>query len=132
MERVTAMAEKRVMVLKNDTLFMAAVLSLLREQPTLEVLGIATGDKELRAKMCGFSPDVVVLAAKAPDIGRNSSLSTILQGYPEVPVVALNESTSEIRTYLGQRVISSATAADLLSIIAGTVPVNRIPREEQQ
>ncbi len=125
------MGDRRVLVLKNDTLFISAVLSLLSEQPGLEVLGIAPGDEEFHAKMRAFSPDVVVLAAEAPDPGRSSSLSTILQSCPGVPVVALNEIVSDITTYREQRV-SSATAADLLGIIAGAISGSENPGEEQQ
>lgn len=125
------MADKRVLVLKNDTLFMSAVLSFLSEQPRLEVLGIAPGDEEFYAKMWAFSPDVVVLAAETPDPGRSWSLSTILQSCPGVPVVALNESASDITTYREQRV-NSATVADLLGIITGTISGSENPGEEEQ
>ena len=114
------MADRRVLVLKNDSLFISAVLSLLSEQPDLEILGLVQEDEEFHAKMSAFSPDVVVLQAEAPDLGRQSSLATVLQSYPGVPVVALNESTGDIQTYLAQRVIR-ASGADLLSVIDGTI-----------
>ena len=117
------MADKRVLVLRNNTLFIAAVLSFLSEQLNLDVLGIALEDEEFTAKTRAFRPEVVVLAAEPSEPWEGQFLSTILQSFPGVPVVALNENTNDIRTYREQRVIG-ATAADMLDIIAGTVPSN--------
>ncbi len=107
---------KRVAVLTNGTLLMAGVVSILREQPALQIRSLASNDLALGQELATFRPDVVVVGDSDPALTTCCGLWSLMGQHPGTTVIALVSGESDIQAYTQHRVVGARTA-DLLDLI---------------
>lgn len=110
------MASKRILVLCQDSLLAQGLLSLLREQPGLEVEArqLKSSAQEFVRQ---FAPDVVIIDGE--DFARHATITIdqLLRERPHVRVIDVSSSNDLARVYEGQE-IRVAKFEDLLATLA--------------
>ncbi|MBI2939852.1 MAG: hypothetical protein HYY04_05380 [Chloroflexi bacterium] len=109
------MLRQRVLALTNRSILIASVCRLLADEADLALGSVAVDDPEASAKIKCFAPDVVILDADAPTGGREF-VAEVLSELPEVRVIALKLSRTDIDVYSSRR-ISEASLSGLLQAI---------------
>ncbi|MBI4494612.1 MAG: hypothetical protein HY690_17685 [Chloroflexi bacterium] len=111
------MSRKRVLLLSNGSLLTASVLRLLEGVEELELELLAADDPEASARIDHFAPQVIVLDAGGPPVGREL-VARMLLALPRTRVIALNLERADMEVYRAQRV-SGASLHTLLEAIHG-------------
>ena len=80
----------RVIVADNHPLFRAALVGLLREHCGLEVVAEAADGQQALECCRRFSPDLVVMDVRLPEVDARETTRTIRQEFPRTIVLVLN------------------------------------------
>lgn len=112
------MNKRRVLVLPDDSLLMAGVLSILREQPEVELTTVPSAGSDLDRHLREIVPHVVVAARAAMDQDSGVGLTRFLREHPGATLVALSLDRSELEVFRTRRV-RRATLEELVSIVSG-------------
>lgn len=112
------MKKRRVLVLADDSLLIAGVLSILRERPEIEVATVRGEGSDLLRKVREIAPDVVVMERAAIDNDGGVGLARFLREHARTTVVALRVDRPDMLVFRARRV-RQATWEKLVSIVNG-------------
>ncbi len=112
------MTKRRVLVLPDDSLLMAGILSILREQPEVELTTVPSAGSDLERYLQDIVPHVVVAARAAMDQDSGMDITRFLREHPGATLVALRLDRSELEVFRTRRV-RRATLGELVSIVNG-------------
>ncbi len=79
----------RVLIADDDDLMRAGLIELLTVDPDIEIIGQASTGREAVDKACRFSPDVVLMDVRMPDLDGIGATRQLLQAAPESRVLIL-------------------------------------------
>lgn len=113
------MAKRRVLLLRNGSLLMAAVRQLLQQEgrESLDLQWVAPDDPEAAARIVRFAPEAIVLDAGEPSGGREC-VARLLANLPGTRGIALKLEQTDLEVYRTERV-SEASLDGLLAAIQG-------------
>ena len=106
----------RVMIVDDHAMVRKGLITFLKNEPTLELVGEACDGKEA-IEMCGqLQPDVVLMDLVMPELGGVAATRTIHQRWPDVQVIAL---TSFQEKELVQDALQAGAIGYLLKNVSG-------------
>jgi hypothetical protein len=116
--RKVNMSTRCLLVFANELMFVA-VMSLLKSQPDLELVGVsAPNEKELFQAIDFYKPDILILdESNSPDQSTRP-LHPLLH-YPELRVITLNHEDNLLHIYQ-KRDVMVTRITDLVSVIHET------------
>jgi len=109
---------RRVLVLADDSLLIAGILSILRERPEIEVATVRRVGSDLHRRVREIGPHVVVMERGAIDKDGGVSLARFLREHARTTVVALRVDRPDMVVFRARRV-RQATWEQLVSIVNG-------------
>jgi len=84
----------RIVLADDHGLFREGLKSLLREDPSLEIIGEA-GDGRTAVRLCRtLSPDIIIMDVSMPELNGMEATRQILADNPEIKVVAVSMHSS--------------------------------------
>lgn len=107
------------MVLADDSLFLAGLLSMLRERPEIELIAVQDMDRDLDRRVREIAPHVVVVDRAALDRDGGDRLARVLRGRPRTTLVALRLDRPELEVFQASRV-RRATWEEFVRIVSGS------------
>ena len=79
----------RVLIADDHPVFRFGLRTLLKADPTLEIVGEATNGKEAIAQASELSPDVILMDLNMPGMNGIQAIRRILTNHPEVHILVL-------------------------------------------
>ena len=79
----------RVLIADDHPVFRYGLRTLLKADPTLEIVGEATNGKEAIAQTSELSPDVILMDLNMPGMNGTQAIRRILTDHPEVHILVL-------------------------------------------
>jgi DNA-binding NarL/FixJ family response regulator len=79
----------RVLIADDHPVFRFGLRTLLKADPTLEIVGEATNGKEAIAQTSELSPDVILMDLNMPGMNGTQAIRRILTNHPEVHILVL-------------------------------------------
>ncbi len=79
----------RVLIADDHPVFRYGLRTLLKADPTLEIVGEATNGKEAIAQTSELSPDVILMDLNMPGMNGIQAIRRILTDHPEVHILVL-------------------------------------------
>ena len=79
----------RVLIADDHPVFRFGLRTLLKADPTLEIVGEATNGKEAIAQTSELSPDVILMDLNMPGMNGTQAIRRILTDHPEVHILVL-------------------------------------------
>ena len=79
----------RVLIADDHPVFRFGLRTLLKADPTLEIVGEATNGKEAIAQTSELSPDVILMDLNMPGMNGIQAIRRILTNHPEVHILVL-------------------------------------------
>jgi len=79
----------RVLIADDHPVFRFGLRTLLKADPTLEIVGEATNGKEAIAQASELSPDVILMDLNMPGMNGIQAIRRILTDHPEVHILVL-------------------------------------------
>jgi NarL family two-component system response regulator LiaR len=117
----------RVMIVDDHAMVRKGLISFLKNEPGLELVGEARDGREA-IEACGrLQPDVVLMDLIMPELGGVAATRTIHQRWPEVRVIAL---TSFQEKELVQDALQAGAIGYLLKNVSGEELVEAIRQAE--
>jgi DNA-binding NarL/FixJ family response regulator len=118
------MKEKTTVLLCDDhTLFREGIKAILREEPSIEILGEADNGRDAVLKAQGLHPDVILMDIAMPDLGGLEATTRILKTNPAIKILILTMYEEEevitrcLRAGASGYVLKDAPRRDLIHAI---------------
>jgi DNA-binding NarL/FixJ family response regulator len=89
-EEVRATVKVRVLLADDHALFREGLLLLLRQDPHLDVVGVASNGREAVQLASTTKPDVIILDVTMPDLNGMEATRRIRAGNPQAKILALS------------------------------------------
>ena len=109
----------RVLLCDDHALFRAGLRALLREQPTLEVVGEAGDGRSALEEVERLEPDLVLMDIEMPHLNGVEATRRITQARPEVKVVILT-------MYVDHQLVARCLEAGASGYVLKDVPVAQL------
>jgi len=79
----------RVLIADDHPVFRFGLRTLLKADPTMEVVGEAMNGEEAIAQLCELSPDVTLMDLNMPVVNGIEAIRRILADHPQVCILVL-------------------------------------------
>jgi two-component system response regulator NreC len=79
----------KVLLCDDHTLFREGIKAILKDEPSIEIVGEATDGRQAVAKALQLHPDVVLMDIAMPDLSGFDATRRILQANPKAKVIIL-------------------------------------------
>ena len=79
----------RVLLCDDHTLFREGVKAILRDEPSIEIVGEAEDGRQAVAKAAELAPDVILMDIAMPDLSGFEATRRVLQHDPRAKVIIL-------------------------------------------
>jgi DNA-binding NarL/FixJ family response regulator len=112
-----------VLLCDDHTLFREGIKAILRDEPSIEIIGEADNGREAVTKAHRLNPDVVLMDIAMPDLGGLEATSRILRSNPKIKVLILTMYEEEevitrcLRAGAAGYVLKDAPRSDLIHAI---------------
>ena len=107
--------EKRRIFIAGDTLFAEMLVSMLAENPGIEIVGVSPDLSNIQPLMNTCTPDALLYTRKA--VESDSAFAQFLTHNPELPVLCADLSTNAIQI-IYSRHLSIHSSNELLAALA--------------
>jgi DNA-binding NarL/FixJ family response regulator len=98
------MKDIRIIICDDHTLFRNGLVSLLRDQPGIFVIGEAVDGYDLIKKYEKLKPDVVVVDISMPGLSGTDTIKKLKKDYPDIKALFLTMLTGEQHIYFALKV----------------------------
>jgi DNA-binding NarL/FixJ family response regulator len=115
----------RVLVIDDHPIVREGLVTVLADQPEIEVVGAAGSAEEARAMLAQARPEVALLDLELPDANGLDALPTLLAAWPNLRILVFT-------AYDGEERVQRALQAGAKGYLLKGVPVAEIVRAVQR
>jgi DNA-binding NarL/FixJ family response regulator len=115
----------RVLVIDDHPIVREGLVTVLADQPEIEVVGAAGSAAEARSLLAQARPEVALLDLELPDVNGLDALPTLLAAWPDLRILVFT-------AYDGEERVQRALEAGAKGYLLKGVPVAEIVRAVQR